>query len=182
MTPLMWAVWAVQAMVEQMQRDHALLRARIQRLGGPAGIARLEAALAAVRANAPATPPSPPRVSPRGTPPRTPAAAAPQAPLGAKQRDPNEALAWELLYDAAWRMPTTELDALWQDATGATGEDACCPWCARQHAEACSMTGPAALLWQSWGRSWGVRGVFSATDGSVFHPSCSLPWNALAAS
>ena len=111
---------AAQAMVEQMQRDHALLRARIQRLGGQAGLARLEAALAAVRANAPATPPSPPRLSPRGTPPRTPTAA-PASSQSSQQRDPNEALAWELLYDFAWRMPTTELDAVWDDATGATG-------------------------------------------------------------
>ena len=50
-----------QAMVEQMARDHELLRTRIQRLGGRAGLARLDAALARARANAPATPPSPPR-------------------------------------------------------------------------------------------------------------------------
>ena len=147
-------MWAAQAMVEQMQRDHALLRARIQRLGGPAGIARLGAALAAVRANAPATPPSPPRVSPRGTPPRTPAAAPPQASLGAKQRDPNEALAWELLYDAAWHMPTTELDALWQDATGATGEKAL--GLLRQHAKALPVTRPAHCFGSTGGGVWGV--------------------------
>ena len=125
-TNMKLTVLAVQAMVEQMQRDHALLRARIQRLGGQAGLARLEAALAAVKSNAPMTPPTPPRMSPRGTPPRTPPAA--QHPVSspatvARQQDPNEALAWELLYDATWRMPTTELDALWDDATGATGAD-----------------------------------------------------------
>lgn len=42
----------MQAMVEQVARDHELLRERIVRLGGPAGITRLEAGLAAARAAA----------------------------------------------------------------------------------------------------------------------------------
>ena len=41
-----------------------------------------------------------------------------QAQAGATS---NEALTWELLHDAKWRMPTSELEALWGDATGATG-------------------------------------------------------------
>ena len=41
-----------QAVVEQVARDHALLRTRIQRMGGAAGVARLEAGLAAARAAA----------------------------------------------------------------------------------------------------------------------------------
>lgn len=47
----------MQALVEQVQRDHGLLRERIQRLGGEAGIARLDARLAAARAAAAAAPP-----------------------------------------------------------------------------------------------------------------------------
>lgn len=42
----------LQAVVEQVQRDHALLRTRILRLGGRRAIARLEAGLAAARAAA----------------------------------------------------------------------------------------------------------------------------------
>ena len=38
--------------MEQVQRDHALLRARILRLGGRRAIARLEAGLVAARAAA----------------------------------------------------------------------------------------------------------------------------------
>ena len=53
------SVSLVQAVVEQVARDHALLRERIQRLGGQAGITRLEASLAAARANAAAQPPPP---------------------------------------------------------------------------------------------------------------------------
>jgi hypothetical protein len=45
--------------VEQVGRDHALLRERISRLGGARGLARLDAALAAVRASARAPPASP---------------------------------------------------------------------------------------------------------------------------
>lgn len=41
-----------QAVVEQVQHDHQLLRERLQRLGGTAAIARLEAALTAARASA----------------------------------------------------------------------------------------------------------------------------------
>ena len=40
----------MQAVIEQVQHDHKLLRERIMRLSGPKGLARLEAALAAVRA------------------------------------------------------------------------------------------------------------------------------------
>lgn len=39
-------------MVEQVTRDHELLRERILRLGGQAGVVRLEAGLAAARAAA----------------------------------------------------------------------------------------------------------------------------------
>ena len=39
-------------MIEQVARDHELLRERILRLGGQAGITRLEAGLAAARAAA----------------------------------------------------------------------------------------------------------------------------------
>ena len=54
----------MQAVVEQVQRDHVLLRERIQRLGGPSGIKRLEAGLAAARAassqsSSPAATPTP---------------------------------------------------------------------------------------------------------------------------
>ncbi|KAK9816195.1 hypothetical protein WJX74_000320, partial [Apatococcus lobatus] len=42
----------LQAVVEQVQHDHRLLRERLQRLGGTAAIARLEAALTAARASA----------------------------------------------------------------------------------------------------------------------------------
>ena len=38
--------------MEQVQHDHRLLRERLQRLGGTAAIARLEAALTAARASA----------------------------------------------------------------------------------------------------------------------------------
>ena len=56
--------WLVQAMVEQVARDHELLRERIVRLGGPAGITRLEAGLAAARAAAQQASDSPPTTSP----------------------------------------------------------------------------------------------------------------------
>jgi hypothetical protein len=41
---------ALQAVVEQVAHDHALLRERIQRLGGDQGLVRLEAALNLARA------------------------------------------------------------------------------------------------------------------------------------
>lgn len=51
--------------MEQVARDHELLRERILRLGGQAGITRLEAGLAAARAAAAQQDPaSPPRTSP----------------------------------------------------------------------------------------------------------------------
>lgn len=34
--------------------------------------------------------------------------------------DPNEAMAWELLYNLKWQLPTEELEAAWKDATGET--------------------------------------------------------------
>ena len=54
----------LQAMMEQVARDHELLRERIVRLGGPAGITRLEAGLAAARAAAQQASDSPPVTSP----------------------------------------------------------------------------------------------------------------------
>lgn len=55
-----------------MGRDHALLRERIGRLGGPRGLTRLDAALAAARATAgsPQGPPGTPPASPGGPSPR----------------------------------------------------------------------------------------------------------------
>ena len=34
--------------------------------------------------------------------------------------DPNEAMAWELLYNLSWQLPTEELEGAWKDATGQT--------------------------------------------------------------
>lgn len=45
----------MQAVIEQVNHDHALLRDRIQRLGGEQGLARLEAALNLARAQVSAT-------------------------------------------------------------------------------------------------------------------------------
>ena len=34
--------------------------------------------------------------------------------------DENEGMAWELLYNLQWQLPTEELEAGWKDATGET--------------------------------------------------------------
>ncbi len=34
--------------------------------------------------------------------------------------DENEGMAWELLYNVKWQLPTEELGAGWKDATGET--------------------------------------------------------------
>lgn len=131
-----------------MRRDHALLRTRIERLGGPNGTARLEAALAAVRAAA-SNSSTPPAGSPM-TSPRRPASASRQASNAGAAASPvtspmkeaahaaalqsggvgdagsiatasNETLMWELLYNLDWQMPMAELEALWTDALGQSG-------------------------------------------------------------
>lgn len=127
----------LQAVIQQVQHDHALLKERVGRLGGPKATARLEAGLAAARAAASnaTTPMASPRNSPHSTPTR------PQSSPGTPQRsvsgspealqnspggraveavDPNEAMAWELLYNLKWQLPTVELEAAWKDATGET--------------------------------------------------------------
>lgn len=127
-----------------MRHDHALLKERVGRLGGPKATARLEAGLAAARAAASnaTTPMASPRHSPHSTPPRpqsspgtppravsnspesatnSPAGAGSNSPGGHVEAvDPNEAMAWELLYNLRWQLPTEELEAAWRDATGET--------------------------------------------------------------
>ena len=132
--------------MEQVRRDHALLRVRIERLGGESGTARLEAALNAARAAAAAaatsTPPggaspmSSPRrpsgignttsASPASSPMREAAQAAALQAGGAGDAGgiataSNETLMWELLYNLEWQMPMAELESLWTDALGETG-------------------------------------------------------------
>lgn len=136
----------MQAVVEQVRRDHALLRARIERLGGPSGAARLEAALAAARAASAAastaattTPVGTPQTSPRRTTSARGAPASPStsSPIKAAESAAalpqavgdgsgiaaagNETLMWELLYNLEWQMPMAELEALWKDALGESG-------------------------------------------------------------
>lgn len=76
------SVGMLQAVIQQVRHDHALLKERVGRLGGPKATARLEAGLAAARAavsstvtpssstqNSPHSSPARPHSSP-GTPPR----------------------------------------------------------------------------------------------------------------
>lgn len=124
----------VQAVIEQVRHDHSLLKERVARLGGPKATARLEAGLAAARAaalsqssSAPTTPSTSPNSSPAktssssGTVPNSPEAVSGSPAAGAPvEGDENEGMAWELLYNLQWQLPTEELEAGWKDATGET--------------------------------------------------------------
>ena len=122
----------MQAVIEQVRHDHSLLKERVARLGGPKASARLEAGLAAARAaalsqssTAPTTPSpnsSPAKASTSsGTVPSSPEAVS-GSPVAAApvEGDENEGMAWELLYNLQWQLPTEELEAGWKDATGET--------------------------------------------------------------
>lgn len=124
----------LQAVIEQVRHDHTLLKERVARLGGPKATARLEAGLAAARAaavsqspSAPNTPSASPNSSPAktstssGTVPNSPEAV-PGSPVAEAlvEKDENEGMAWELLYNLQWQLPTEELEAAWKDATGKT--------------------------------------------------------------
>lgn len=111
-----------------MQHDHSLLKERVARLGGPKATARLEAGLAAARAAALAQPSTSPNSSPDKSSPS--ARAVPNSPKAVSGSpvaggpgdggDENEGMAWELLYNLQWQLPTAELEAGWKDATGET--------------------------------------------------------------
>lgn len=127
-------LFVVQAVIEQVRHDHSLLKERVARLGGPKATARLEAGLAAARAAAlsqsssgPSTPSASPDSSPAksptssGTVPNSPEAVPASPVAGAPvEGDENEGMAWELLYNLQWQLPTEELEATWKDATGET--------------------------------------------------------------
>ena len=124
----------LQAVIDQVRHDHSLLKERVARLGGPKATARLEAGLAAARAaalaqssSAPGTPSTSPNSSPAktstssGTVPNSPEAFPARTVAGAPvEGDENEGMAWELLYNLQWQLPTEELEAGWKDATGET--------------------------------------------------------------
>lgn len=124
----------VQAVIEQVRHDHSLLKERVARLGGPKATARLEAGLAAARAaalsqssSAPTTPSASPNSSPAktsttlGSVPNSPEAVPSSPVAGAPaEGDENEGMAWELLYNLQWQLPTEELEAGWKDAIGET--------------------------------------------------------------
>ena len=125
----------MQAVIEQVRHDHALLKERVARLGGPKATARLEAGLAAARAAAlaQASASTTPSVSPNSSPAKSPSSssslpASPEAVANsptaggavAGEVDENEGMAWELLYNLKWQLPTEELEAGWKDATGET--------------------------------------------------------------
>lgn len=122
---------AAQAVVEQVGRDHALLRERISRLGGARGLARLDAALAAVRASAspasllpgtaPGTPASPFLASPGRAAPR--ASSAPGAP-GAPRRPGASPAALRRLDFGKPGGARTPGEAPAADAGGSAGEAA----------------------------------------------------------
>ena len=58
--------------------------------------------------------------SSNGSPTREPAAApAAEGPASSSALG-NDRMAWELLYDLRWRLPTEELDLAWSDALGTT--------------------------------------------------------------
>ena len=118
-----------------MRHDHALLKERVARLGGPKASARLEAGLAAARAAAlaQASASTTPSASPNSSPAKSPSSsgslpaspeAVPNSPMAASpvagEVDENEGMAWELLYNLKWQLPTEELEAAWKDATGET--------------------------------------------------------------
>ena len=130
----------MQAVIEQVRHDHALLKERVARLGGPKASARLEAGLAAARAaalaqaspasNSPSRGASP---SPHSSPAKAPSmhsspgggspgavASSPEAGNPVVEIDENERMTWELLYNLKWQLPTEELEAAWKDATGET--------------------------------------------------------------
>jgi len=179
----------LQALVEAVAHDHSLLRERVRRLTGAAGLVRLDAALSGVRAavaaehaSAPVPAPEPvplggldggtshntdsPPPSPRlataigpATPEKTPSrrprpgngddsgvatpggsgGGAPRRQLrpldvaspaidstaggDAQTGIPDGAegrlvLVWELLHDPAWRLPSADMEAAWDDAVG----------------------------------------------------------------
>ncbi|DBA71287.1 TPA: hypothetical protein ACH3X2_011103 [Trebouxia sp. C0005] len=125
----------LQAVIEQVRHDHTLLKERVARLGGPKAAARLEAGLAAARAAALAqgSTTNTPSASPNSSPAKSPASsgslpaspeAIPRSPMAgspaAGEVDENEGMAWELLYNLKWQLPTEELEAGWKDATGET--------------------------------------------------------------
>lgn len=126
-----------------MRHDHALLRTRIQRLGGPTAIARLEAALNAARAAAASAATNSPTGTPMTSPRRSVGEASSPSPIRAAESAAasvhprsaggagdangvatasNESLMWELLYNLEWQMPMAELEKLWTDALGESGE------------------------------------------------------------
>ncbi len=142
---LSFVLCLVQAVIEQVRHDHALLKERVARLGGPKAAARLEAGLAAARAAAlaQASASNSPSASPNSSPAKSPASsgslpaspeAVPRSPMAgapaAGEVDENEGMAWELLYNLKWQLPTEELEAGWKDATGATSVmKVCTPSC-----------------------------------------------------
>lgn len=107
-----------------MQHDHSLLKERVARLGGPKATARLEAGLAAARAAALAQSSTTPSTSPNSSPDKASSSsgAVSGSPVagGPGEGDENEGMAWELLYNLQWQLPTAELEAGWKDATGET--------------------------------------------------------------
>ena len=125
----------LQAVIEQVRHDHSLLKERVARLGGPKATARLEAGLAAARAaalsqssSASSTPSASPHSSPAKSSPGSDTGAVsinspgavPSSPVAGAAADENEGMAWELLYNLQWQLPTEELEAGWKDATGET--------------------------------------------------------------
>ena len=121
----------MQAVIEQVRHDHSLLKERVARLGGPKATARLEAGLAAARAAAlaSASAPTTPLASPSSSPAKSSSGSAPTSPeapgsspgAGAPvEVDDKEGMAWELLYNSHWQLPTDALEAAWKDATGET--------------------------------------------------------------
>ena len=121
-------VWPPTASSSFSQADQALLRPRIQALGGAAGVARLDQRLAEIRAEA-LGPGTPPRLQPRpvaapGTPPQDSLGSS-----GSGQTSPTgsdaagvaqrSGLVWELLHDPGFKLPDVDR-TVWSDAMGVT--------------------------------------------------------------
>ena len=68
------------------------------------------------------SPGTPPRANPNSPEAGLNSPAGSNSPGGgaAEAVDPNEAMAWELLYNLKWQLSTEELEAAWKDATGET--------------------------------------------------------------
>ena len=89
--------------------------------------------------------------SSNGSPTREPAAApAAEGPASSSALG-NDRMAWELLYDLRWRLPTEELDLAWSDALGSTsvmqvGEGRSMVWWCCRAARSWQHVVPAALV------------------------------------